>query len=344
MNILDYVEESDTKMLSIKNIINRKEGLRSLSDAQFNNLVDRLAEELKEVDYSISHSDISLAKDWKSLKSTKSKARSMASTKRVGMKLVEHFFPNVWEVQNNKGQSFHKYWNDVSVLKKVLGWNRKSHTTPYLSELRRGVYFCTNLPKTTMYRPLLAKTIFDVYKVKSILDPCAGWGGRLLGACADPKRYYVGFEPNTDTYANIIRLTNHLKIPNCKIIHDGAENISKYGLQKDFDCILTSPPYFDVEVYSDEKTQSIVDKTYGEWIDNWLKPVIVNSTSLLKPKGISCWNVADSSKYKLVSVITDIHTELGFKKIDQFSLVSSSRQVNKTKKKKEDVTMVFRKS
>ena len=40
-----------------------------------------------------------------------------------------------------------------------MRWNRKSHSTPYLSEIKRGIYFNFGLPKSTMYRPQMAKMI-----------------------------------------------------------------------------------------------------------------------------------------------------------------------------------------
>jgi DNA modification methylase len=53
-----------------------------------------------------------------------------------------------------------------------------------------------------------------------------------------------------------------------------AENIHKYDIPK-VNLILTSPPYYNLEIYSDEATQSVKnDQSYEQWIDAFLKPVI----------------------------------------------------------------------
>jgi tRNA G37 N-methylase Trm5 len=180
------------------------------------------------------------------------------------MKLCEHFFPNFYDIQDNRGKSFRNQWNKNNLIK-ILKWNRKSHSTPYLSELKRGIYFCCGMTKNTMYRPQMSKLICDHYKPKIVLDPCAGWGGRMLGAVASGA-YYIAFEPNTETFNNLQKLIEFLNISdNVRIICDDAMNMLNYDLPK-VDLIITSPPYFDLEVYTAEHTQSINNhNTYESW-------------------------------------------------------------------------------
>ena len=64
-----------------------------------------------------------------------------------------------------------------------------------------------------------------------VLDPCCGWGGRMLGAVTAGKRY-IGFEPNEETYNNLIRLAHFLGIENrIDIYNDGAENMHSYDFE-----------------------------------------------------------------------------------------------------------------
>ena len=45
--------------------------------------------------------------------------------------------------------------------------------------------------------PGYANAIFEHFGAKAVLDPCAGWGGRLAGAAAARcVERYVAFDPN----------------------------------------------------------------------------------------------------------------------------------------------------
>lgn len=307
------------------NFLNKRYSLKNLSNEDFEEIVSLLAEELEKVTYFNFYTDEKLKKDWKDLCEWTTKENYINSTSRVGMKLCEHFFPNFYDIENNKGQSFSNLWKKDN-LEKILRWNRKSHSTPYLSELKRGIYFCCGLTKNTMYRPQIAKMICDRYKPKKVLDPCAGWGGRMLGVVSSGSEY-IGFEPNTETYNNLINLSKFLNIEEkVTLICDDAMNMEKYSLPK-VDCIITSPPYFDVEVYTHEKTQSIENyDSYQKWSENFLRGIIQKSLSLLNGNGVSCWNVGKVGKKDMNDDVSFYHSQFNFLKKEHFSVISSKRQ------------------
>lgn len=319
--------------------LNKKYSLRNLSDDEFENIISTLASELSLVDYIPKFNEDDLIKDWEKLCKTKFNTDTTSSV-RVGMKLCEHFFPNFFDIRS-KGLSFNDIWTNVNKLEKILRWNRKSHTTPYLSELKRGVYFCCGLTKSTMFRPHLAKLITSNLKGDRVLDPCCGWGGRLLGTVASGKSY-TGFEPNIDTYNNLISLVQFLGIEEyVTLYNDVVENIENYNLEK-FDIILTSPPYFNLEVYSDDPSQSENKyTTYTEWSEGWLKDVICKTNKLLNNDGVSCWNVHNVGKMKIIDDVKLYHNQLNFQEVNEFCLMSSKRQSNGSGKNK-DVTKCYK--
>ena len=160
----------------LEDFLNVKNSTRSLTDSQFEAAVDDLAHQLLVYDYKFKYTDADLLKDWQQLLQFNSQSECLSSTSRPGMKLCEHFMDNFWDIKNSKGKSFSNQWT-FDILKKVLIWNRKSHSTPYLSEIKRGIYFCSGLTKNTMFRPGLAKLIANKYaNGQYVLDPCAGWG------------------------------------------------------------------------------------------------------------------------------------------------------------------------
>ena len=327
----------------IQTFLNIKNSVRNLSDVEFENILPTLSSELEDISFYYSYSDSDLLKDWNALIKWNARVDTMASTQRVGMKLCEHFFPNFFDIENKDGNSFKSLWK-ADKLEKVLRWNRKSHSTPYLSELRRGIYFNYNLAKSTMYRPQMAKMVITNLGAKRVLDPCAGWGGRMLGVVAAGAEY-VAFEPNTETYEGLLKLIKLLGIEDkVRIIKDSALEMDKYDIGE-FDLILTSPPYFDLEVYSHEDTQSIKGcDTYSMWVNNFLKPLIELSISHMKQNGWSCWNVHNVGKMKMIDDVKVIHEGYNNQKV--FSVTSSKRQTNQTvsKNKNADVTICYSKS
>ena len=346
----------------INNFLNKKNSTRDLSDAEFENIVFVLAKELEQISFYTDYGDSQLMKDWldllnwnkirniynnkfleQDLESNK-EPLSIASRSRIGVKLCEHFFPNFYDIENKKGDSFKKMWVADNLVK-MLRWNRKSHSTPYLSEIKRGIYFNFGLPKSTIYRPQMAKMIVTGLNGEVVLDPCAGWGGRLLGAVSS-NAHYIGFEPNIKTYNGLLKLSKFLNIQDkVTLICDDALNMDKYDIGE-VDIVLTSPPYFNLEVYSHEKTQSIYNnKTYDDWLDNFLNPLVNLCLSKLKDGGWSCWNVHNIGKMKMIDDIENLHKD--FSNVKEFSIVSPARHVSYTKKvnkKNKDLTRCFQKN
>jgi 16S rRNA G966 N2-methylase RsmD len=325
----------------IEDYLNVRYSLRNISDQDFENILPTLASELEQVSFIPKYDDGTLHKEWKKLCSWKTNATTINSTSRVGLKLCEHFFPNFYDIEM-KNKSFSTLWKAEN-LEKVLRWNRKSHSTPYLSELKRGIYFCLGLTKNTMYRPQMAKLICDTYKPKLVLDPCAGWGGRMLGVVASGAHYYA-FEPNTQTYNNLNSLAQFLGIEkSVTLIHDDALTMSRYNIPK-VDLVLTSPPYYDLEVYCKENTQSITNyNSYQNWSNGWYKQLIKICTDHIN-NGYSCWNVARVGANDMSADLVNHHNLFGYKQFTQFEVVSSKRQaINKTgKDKSQDITVVFK--
>lgn len=327
----------------IHQFLNVRYSTKNLSDEEFENLVPVLAKELETVPYTVSYSDTELLKNWNDLRLWSVNGQTINSTSRLGLKLCEHFCHNFYDIEMDDGRSFSSLWKSEN-LEKVLRWNRKSHSTPYLSELKRGIYFCLHLVKNTMYRPQMAKMICDAYKPKIVLDPCAGWGGRMLG-CVAHGAHYIAFEPNTVTYGNLKSMAHFLQIENqVTLICDDALQMNKYDLPN-IDLVITSPPYFDLEIYSKETTQSInKHKTYQDWNQNFLKPLITLCLSKLNSNGVSCWNVGKVRNNDMNVDVLAHHQSLGYNKLTEFGVVSSKRQThNKTKNEKNsDNTIVYK--
>lgn len=333
-------------MIYLEDYLNVRNSTRNLSNEQFEEILPELARQLEATSFYPTYTTQELMSDWEKLKQWHP-TPSIASTQRLGMKLCEHFFPNFYEIEDKNGVSFKKLWV-ASNLEKVLRWNRKSHSTPYLSELKRGIYFNFGLTKSTMYRPQMSKAIVSHYDAKIVLDPCAGWGGRMIGAIAGGAEQYIAFEPNTQTYVSLLELAKFLGIENkVTIYHDSALNMANYNIPT-VDLSLTSPPYFDLEVYSHEDTQSITGcSSYEDWINKFLYPLIQLVNDRLITNGTACWNVHNVGKMKMINDVDMFYEIRGYGVHECFSVVSSKRQTNQytasKNTKNSDLTTCYKK-
>jgi 16S rRNA G966 N2-methylase RsmD len=332
----------------IAKIINKKNALKSLSDAEFERILPLLAEELEThgILYE-TYTDEELSKDWKLL-CGKPTTTNISATSVAGMKVLRKHMRHFHEVANHKGHSVRSLWKREN-LEKALRFNRANHSTPYASEIIRSLSFTNGLGKVTMYRPLMARNVVAHFGAKTVLDVCAGWGGRMIGAKSVDLDgvQYTGIEPNTKTYAGLCAIRDELGLSGVNLICEPAEKaLLEFPADAKFDLALTSPPYYNLEIYSGESTQSVGERDYASWINSFLKPVILGVIARVT---YSCWSVKNfktDRQYDLLDDVVRIHKEAGWKQIDTVFTMSNSKRPggggnNEAPKKTEEITYVF---
>lgn len=172
--------------------------------------------------------------------------------------------------------------------------------------LRRSMYGI--ITGCNLFKPQLAKAIYDLFEPTKVLDMCSGWGDRLLGAMAcETIEEYQGFDPNTKLipgYKNMIQSFEGVVKGTYSIESIPFEN--SHLKNEYYDLAFTSPPFFDVEVYTDEKTQSVelnpdlILNPSGStlrlnlWIDTWLYPMMEKAWKALKFGGHLALYINDS--------------------------------------------------
>jgi DNA modification methylase len=77
---------------------------------------------------------------------------------------------------------------------------------------------------------------------------------------------------------------------------------------------FSSPPYFNLEAYSNEPTQSHVKfNEVNSWLDGYMRKTMENCFTLLKPGGHFAINIKDTQPYSFVDQILDAAKQIGFK-------------------------------
>jgi tRNA1(Val) A37 N6-methylase TrmN6 len=124
-----------------------------------------------------------------------------------------------------------------------------------------------------------------------VLDFCAGWGGRLVGACALNIKEYIGIEINKDLSESYDKMITFFSDKERKVdtkIQMYFEDATKFDFSKiEYDMVLTSPPYYALEKYPHNTNY----ETKKEMNDNFYSVLIKNSYKYLKPGGHFCLNI-----------------------------------------------------
>ncbi len=257
---------------------------------------------------------------------------------RPGHKILDHHMPHFWDVTNHKGISVRSLFTK-EMLEKALITNLMMHSTPYPTEIRRMIIMTGGLGNVTKYRTITSKAIVQYFNAKRVLDPCTGWGGRMLGTLsAGGDTYYCGCEPDPNTCNGLMNILSDPAIPEdatdrADIWSEPAEK-ALVCIQKEekYDLVLTSPPYFNLELYTSGAQSTTLYKTWDEWVEKWLKPVILGCLVCLKPGGTSCWSVKNfkSDKlYPLADVTKKIHEDAGWRLVKTVKMTGSGRMGGK---------------
>jgi len=199
------------------------------------------------------------------------------------------------------------YKNIKSLAEGVLKW--RPTITPYA--LREELYF--QVRECSAFKPANLVYVIKLLNVKSILDPSAGWGDRLIGAMATGVRY-VGVDPNTALHPVYKEMIEFFMPPSTRNKYTMIESTIQDAIlpNEKFDLVFTSPPYFKIEQYSNRGRVRDVDE--HKWFDNFLKPMILKTVSKLNEGGylVLVINQLPHEKYiykmhEYIHLKTDLH-------------------------------------
>ena len=220
------------------------------------------------------------------------------SLNNIGANILTQFFPEILDVVKSGKASPRDFFKDD---KRLLGYCRtvlKYCTSPlemFKMMSFRGSSRCYN------FRPATSKALYELYGKDNckVLDTSSGFGGRLLGFfTAKNTSEYVGIDPNTADSCNkfILYMSRYFTNKKAYVNKIGSEDftIENYPQYENyFDISFTSPPYFNIERYSDDITQSHVKfNTYDAWIDGFYRNTIYNSCNSLKLDGVFAVNIS----------------------------------------------------
>lgn len=230
--------------------------------------------------------------------------------------------------------------NVKTCLRNSMSWVRKVANFP--CRTARDIYF--------RYNDINGDAI-------NILDTSCGFGSRMSAVLLSGHNYY-GFDPNVSLYNKLLEYKKFM-IENdvigrqqiCDIRCCGSEVFIKDFVNK-MDVSFTSPPYFNLEKYSNDNSQSTNNyDNYSNWVINFVIPTVNNTYKYLKVGGYAMINIKNINKKETCfdDFFNAFSSNEGFEYIETFDMEIPKKQYgmqyNNEKgviKNKEPV-MVFRK-
>jgi len=221
----------------------------------------------------------------------------------IGRKASDFFFNKIrMEVDSLNSPSAMRSWTiekfRIGFLKAL--WSLKM-TEVNSKTLLTAIAMRKYIP--SQFSPAVAKSIYSIFPSEKILDFSSGWGDRLV---ASGNSEYWGVDPNTKLHPLYKEMIKFHSLENKEMLCLPFEDASEFIPDNHFDLVFTSPPYFRVEKYSKEETQSYM--RYRK-IDEWVEKFLLKSISICKDKvksgGVIAVNISDFYALHTVNKVCD---------------------------------------
>jgi hypothetical protein len=270
----------------------------------------------------------------------------------TGLDISKHFTDDLFlntKCAGNK-RSCLDVFNDDAEFKKVLknrmGWKTSGEggsTRPYVFAIDDRMIFqgmrSSGLGSSvSFFKPMIAKYIYAKYGVKKVIDYSCGWGARCIAALSLGVEYY-GIDPLTSDRIN--DMIKYFGGTGFSVL--GCSEQEDYSVFPDVDMCFSCPPYFNLEIYSTDETQSSHYDEYSIWLENYWRPTVKKCYP--KCQKFSLVAVEKVGKNDLLQDMMKICEEEGGKLLESIPIKTSAGHLSnkattkKTTKKTESVVV-----
>lgn len=203
-----------------------------------------------------------------------------------------------------------EYWKhnrgDIKQVLERRGLKVDNYNVREVMYERNRLMYCNN------FRINVCLEVLDMFKPANWLDISAGWGDRLLSALLSPwVKVYTGVDPNPCLHPGYKKMLDVFNpkgtgkgtgtdtdtgtpAKKCTLIRDGFET-ARLPAGIKYDLVFSSPPFFDLEVYSGATGDSITQyKDSTAWFNGFLMPSIKKGIKYLVPGGYLVLYIAES--------------------------------------------------
>ena len=219
----------------------------------------------------------------------------------AGNPFLYHFqFKNLLKCRRKDGKTIYDIAADQEQWDKLIENTRVRNRGGRTAAGNVFECFRINLGSVVMFKSTTAKYLYKKYKATGVLDPTAGWGGRMLGAWALGINY-VGIDTNiemTPAYDAMMTflqeeagefgngLFTEQNDSNLKMIWQSCLDVDFSKI--DYDFVLTSPPYVNLELY-EHMTPWQKDEDFYK---NFFTPLRTKCVTHIKKGGNVAFNIS----------------------------------------------------
>jgi len=217
-----------------------------------------------------------------------------------GNQFLYHYqLKNLLRCERN-GKTIYDIYNDSKQWNKLLADTQKRNRGGNTAASNVFECYRINQGSVVMFKAVTARYLYKKYNATSVLDPTAGWGGRMLGAWAADIDY-TGIDTNIQmksaydqmidfldndavTWGNgLFRTDKHSQL---QMIWQDCLTVDFSTLAYDF--VLTSPPYINLEMYEHMPGW----QSDSDFYKNFLIPLWHKCIDNIQPQGYVCFNIS----------------------------------------------------
>lgn len=173
------------------------------------------------------------------------------------------------------------------------------------------------------FKPMNARAVWEYVcpnMFGRVLDFSSGYGGRMMGAMTSNMRYhYTGIDPNTKTYNGLVALGELMNECGQGSGYEMNHCPSELFVPEpgSYDAAFSSPPYFNLETYSDEPTQCMNScSNLDAWFQLYVEPTLKMLHTGLADDAIYAVNIADykigKDQFEIVEKWKELSEKCGF--------------------------------
>jgi len=258
-----------------------------------------------------------------------------------GLPLGRFWFPNMQDAKwnDNATVSMKARFNHDNKLKRAIKLcyvHRDEGKDSVIPKNLRRALELVNGGTIQNFKPMNARAVWEYICPTmwgNVLDFSSGYGGRMMGAMTSRMAYnYTGIDPNTRTFQGLQALGELLTEEgqgsgfsmNCMPSEEFDPEPGTY------DAAFSSPPYFNLETYTDEPTQCMNRyNNLDAWFEGYVAPTLKMIHRALAPDSIYAVNIADYKNGKESFAIVDrwkaLSEKVGFQYIEQIDMLLNVR-------------------
>ena len=214
--------------------------------------------------------------------------------------LYHYQFKNLLKCRRKDGKTIYDIWNDADEWSKLIEQTKLRNRGGRTAAGNVFECFRINLGAVVMFKATTAKYLYRKYSATAVLDPTAGWGGRMLAADSLGIDY-TGIDTNIEMQPAYQAMISWLDRYHASTMGPLFESISSSKLHMiwqdclsvdfgtiNYDFVLTSPPYVNLELYQHMMPWA----TDQEFYQDFFIPLYYKCRKNIKPGGHIAFNVS----------------------------------------------------